>query len=710
MKAFSTRAPIGATLVTILLLVCSTAVAQEDEAGLDDFGLDDELALLEDDGMVELAARHKQEIGMSPSAITVISREDIEASGATNIPDLLRLVPGMDIITSSAYYGAVSSRLYWSVENHHYLVLIDGREANNEIMGLTAWEVQPIFLEEIERIEIIRGPGSSLYGANALAGVISITTRAMPKETSGWARLSGGELGYMEAGARLSTRVGNWGFSGSGGGKLSSSYSSRELDGMQAWRARGVVEYAFSDKRRLLLDAGFTEGTGGVTTALGLIWFTMGARSLRLAYESEELRGQLYWNQAVLNGEIGSDLIYQGIHLASFYPMDAAAHTIDGELQWTIPSFYKPLMIIVGGGGRASFAGSDYFLDGNKFADPTSDGFHEPGISHWEYRAGAFVHAEYSPTDWVTLTGGTRVDYNSMTPNDYGIFPSPRLATVFKPDDGQFIRLGVARAFRKPSFQENSAHMMVEFPSDSPIQGPAQNDFLEFMARIVGNPDLDNEKLWSFEAGYLGQFFDDSLSVALDLYYNIHTDLIEFDANIVNNEGLPDLNLSEAGFMEVGRNLDILGAELVIKYSPVKNLLLTAAWSHREVLGEDLNPTDVYLFGGRYKSSFGLICSLYVSGRSGFWDRAVDNPDGMFKESAEKYLGASAILLGKAGYRWGSEAGYQGEAGVKFLIPFSLSDDGYPVYGRGGGVTNDGVFYGGDAQPRLISFYVQGSF
>ncbi|MBW1809345.1 MAG: TonB-dependent receptor, partial [Deltaproteobacteria bacterium] len=154
MKTFHTRAPAGAMFFIMLLLICPTAVAQEDEPAIDEFGLDDELALLEDDGIVELAARHKQEIGMSPSAITVISREDIEASGATTIPDLLRLVPGMDVITASPYYGAVSSRLYWSVENHHYLVLIDGREANNEIMGMTAWEVQPIFLEDIERIEI----------------------------------------------------------------------------------------------------------------------------------------------------------------------------------------------------------------------------------------------------------------------------------------------------------------------------------------------------------------------------------------------------------------------------------------------------------------------------------------------------------------------------------------------------------------------------
>jgi outer membrane cobalamin receptor len=146
----------------------------------------DEFAFLEESGVVESAARHKQEIGMSPSAITVITREDIEASGANTVADLLRMVPGMDVAVASPFVTAITSRLYWTYENNHYLVLVDGREANIELFGQSAWEMQPIELEDIQRIEVIRGPGSSLYGANAFAGVVSITTRAVPEKTSGW--------------------------------------------------------------------------------------------------------------------------------------------------------------------------------------------------------------------------------------------------------------------------------------------------------------------------------------------------------------------------------------------------------------------------------------------------------------------------------------------------------------------------------------------
>jgi outer membrane cobalamin receptor len=231
--------------------------------------LEDEFALLEEAAVVESAARHKQEIGMSPSAITVITREDIAASGATTIPDLLRLVPGMDVIVTSAMYAQVTSRLYWTDEGQHYLVLVDGREANIELLGFPVWTSLPIFLEDIERIEVIRGPGSSLYGANALAGVISITTRGVPGKDSGWVRISGGEVGNTSAGARAATRVGDWGFSLAGGFDSAGDFSDHRATGRNCWMIRSVIEYRLSESTRLLLDGGISRTEGPLSTAMG---------------------------------------------------------------------------------------------------------------------------------------------------------------------------------------------------------------------------------------------------------------------------------------------------------------------------------------------------------------------------------------------------------------------------------------------------------
>ena len=115
-----------------------------------------------------------------------------------------------------------------------------------------------------------------------------------------------------------------------------------------------------------------------------------------------------------------------------------------------------------------------------------------------EFRAGAYLHGEYSPADWITLTGGLRLDYNTET----GAFLSPRLAVVIQTADSQFLRLGVTRAFRKPNFWEKRIHCSVEFPETGPFTNTSSQDsFREFMTRVAGNEQVDNEKITAFRSG-----------------------------------------------------------------------------------------------------------------------------------------------------------------------------------------------------------------
>jgi len=397
----------------VLAQVSPAAEISADE--LVDEDLMDEFAFLEDAGVVEAAARHKQEIGMSPSAITVITREDIEATGASDIANILRMVPGMDVVLSTAVNISISARLEWNDENQYFLVLIDGREVNLEALGQAPLVAQPISLDDIERIEIIRGPGSSLYGANALAGVVSITTRAISEETSGWAYFAGGEVGSIIAGARASTRIGSWGLSISGGADISGTFADPNQMGREVVKLRAIAEYRWSETQRILIDAGFSKADGSISLSLGTVDMESEIRTLRMAYESENIRGNLYWAQVPISAQLTAPFDFAGIRLATFLPMDVDSHSVNGDVQWTLPQFYEPLVMIAGAMGRTTWISSDQLLDAETYADITSSRYHQPGIDHWEIRGGAFVHLEYSPFDWVTIFGDLRFDYNSVT-------------------------------------------------------------------------------------------------------------------------------------------------------------------------------------------------------------------------------------------------------------------------------------------------------
>ncbi|MFC1654583.1 TonB-dependent receptor plug domain-containing protein [Myxococcota bacterium] len=664
------------------------------------------------------AAKHQQEIGESPSGITVISREDIEASGANTMADLLRLVPGMDVVVSSAFFTSVTSRLNWNTENQYYLVLVDGREANVELLGRPFWELEPISLEDIERIEVIRGPGSALYGANAVAGVISITTRGVPKKTSARVSMHAGEIGVTILGAKASTRIGPWGFSVNGGADLMGSFSDPSTSEKRVWKFRTFVEYRLSNTRRFLLDLGISEATGVLPTASGMVDGTMGFRTLRLAYEGEDLQGQLYWFQLPTSVKMTAPLALGGVTLAKFLPAETDGHTVDGQVQWTLPAFWEPVLVIVGGGARVTWVGSDDLLDAETYADISSPDYHESGISHWESRVGGFVHTEFKPADFVTITGDLRFDYNSETEE----FLSFRLASVFKPAAGQYIRLGVARAFRKPSFLEMGTHAMVDFPADSPITGPEQERFLEFMTRVIGNSNLTNERLLSIEAGYLGQFLDRRLSVSLDLYCNIHTNRTYLYPNLIlDMNGLPDLDLSTFMMENRGTDLRVIGSELSVTFRLSRHISLLASWTHREVFRhddkfvpekqEDNTPKNLITVGGRFRTNWGLIGSLYIFSRSKFTDWGVENPEGILEPRQKMRLPNVFLLLGKIGWKWAPLEGLELETGLKLFLPVSPSS-GY-LFGyheKGGGTTIRGVKYGGDELLRIVTGYLQGSF
>lgn len=126
---------------------------------------------------VTSVSKKPEKLFETSAAIYVITQEDIRRSGMTSIPELLRMVPGLDVAHFDANIWDISSRGFNGLYANKLLVLIDGRSVYSVINGGVFWNVQDTLTEDIDRIEVIRGPGAAMWGANAVNGVINIITK-----------------------------------------------------------------------------------------------------------------------------------------------------------------------------------------------------------------------------------------------------------------------------------------------------------------------------------------------------------------------------------------------------------------------------------------------------------------------------------------------------------------------------------------------------
>src|SRR2546427_7154208 len=150
---------------------------------------------------VTSVSRKAEPLGQTAAAITLITTEDIRRSGATSIPELLRLVPGLDVARFNPGSWAISARGFNSTAAHKLMGLIDGRTVYSPLFSGTFWEVQDLVLEDIARVEVVRGPGAALWGSNAVNGIINIITKSAHQTKSNAVILTGGGANDLALGS-----------------------------------------------------------------------------------------------------------------------------------------------------------------------------------------------------------------------------------------------------------------------------------------------------------------------------------------------------------------------------------------------------------------------------------------------------------------------------------------------------------------------------
>jgi len=142
---------------------------------------------------VTSVSRSTESIGDAAAAVTAVSGEEIDRSGATSIPQALRFVPGINVAQQNSNAWAVSSRGFSSINSEKLLVLSDTRSIYTPLYSGVFWDVQDYLLDDIERIEVIRGPNAAAYGSNAFLGAINIITAHASRDPGAFVKLAAGE-------------------------------------------------------------------------------------------------------------------------------------------------------------------------------------------------------------------------------------------------------------------------------------------------------------------------------------------------------------------------------------------------------------------------------------------------------------------------------------------------------------------------------------
>ncbi|MEQ1593337.1 MAG: TonB-dependent receptor plug domain-containing protein [Thiobacillaceae bacterium] len=204
----------------------------------------------------------------SPSAVTVIDRDMIRAAGITQVFDVFRLVPGFSVARQDGLIGTLSYHGLGDGASRRFQVLIDGRSAYSPDFGQVFWRNLPLSLEDIERIEVIRGPASASYGANAFLGVINILTRSGADSTHAGVMASVGERNYREWGARVGGEgeAGSWRVSA---GQHADDYYAKAADAVRDRYADLRGDWRLSTVDTLTLQAGVSNAKEAVDLANG---------------------------------------------------------------------------------------------------------------------------------------------------------------------------------------------------------------------------------------------------------------------------------------------------------------------------------------------------------------------------------------------------------------------------------------------------------
>ncbi len=457
------------------------------------------------DESVTSVSKKEQKISQTAAAIYVITQEDIKRSGMNSIPELLRLVPGMQVGQMDANKWAVSSRGFASQFSNKLLVLVDGRSIYTPYFSGVFWDAQDQLLEDIDRIEVIRGPGASLWGANAVNGVINIITKNTHDTQGGLVTgVVGTELysGGLRYGGKLSDTASY---------RIYAKHSNNDdfvyPSGADGPDERDLsqtgfrIDWAPNSPNQFTFQGDYYTGHAGYrqTTPLAFPPYSLsydskddfsGANFLsrwsHTISESSDFSVQTYYDRADRLGAL----------------IDNSVETFDIDFQHRV-ELGEQNELLWGGGYRFQSMKND----NNGQVEFSSTSRDQDLLS-------AFVQDDFwMVPDKLRLTLGAKLEHNEYTGFEF----QPNARLLWTPTGRQSFWLGASQASRTPARLENDiSYRYAAYPD------PGGNTMV---LGLTGRNGLEAEKMNSFEVGYRVQPHK-RVFVDLSTFFNLYSDLL----------------------------------------------------------------------------------------------------------------------------------------------------------------------------------------
>lgn len=429
---------------------------------------------------VVTVSKRQQRLSRVPAAVYVITKEEIRRSGTTSIPELLRLAPGVQVARINATQWAVSIRGFNGLWSNKLLVMIDGRTIYSEVFSGVDWEMQDVVQEDIERIEVVRGPGSSVWGANAVNGVINIVTKQAGESSGGTLSASTGNLVNARTMGQYGGAIGDTAY--------------RVYAKFQDVSLPSIGNDARPDTHRQVTGGFRLDAKPGARDKLTIqgdsyIGETRDSELQPVALPSflpqmSNIDGhpaffdlQAKWARTLSDGSEISVQTFGAHEQRIEHGIDARDSTFDVEMQHSFRA-----------GERNSFLWGleARTIEDRIFGTPV---FYFSPVNRTDVLIAGFVSDDISlASNRLTLSLGTKLEKYSFT----SLQPEPSVRLAYTPDDNQTFWASVGRAVRIPSRLERDIHLDASF-----VPGP-----LPVLFQVVGNPRVASETLVAYEAGH----------------------------------------------------------------------------------------------------------------------------------------------------------------------------------------------------------------